>query len=128
MVSFDEIIDKANVKELIAMVVGLVGSRMADGLLSGYDAKTRDIIKVGGGLVATYFLNDMAGKYPGREELTALAGLAATAFAAAPIAGRISIQVARSTGMPIRVTGKSPSANPPQSVAATARKSAVVSI
>lgn len=103
MVSFDEIIDKANVKELIAIVLGMVGSRVIDGLAANVDSRTRDIAKFVGGEVATYFLNDMAEKNPDKAELLGLAGLVTTTIAATPIANRLSVTVAKYTGTPIKI-------------------------
>ena len=103
MVDIEEIVDKANVKEFVAIVAGLVGSKLADNVLVNMEPKQRDLVKVGAGLVGTYFMNDMAAKNPRYGEFLALGGLALTAFAAKPVADRVSVEVSKKVGMPIVV-------------------------
>jgi len=103
MVDIEEIIDKANVKEFLAVTVGLVGSKIADGLMVSMDAKQRDLIKVGVGLGGAFVANDFAEKSPKYGEILALGGLAATAFGAKPVADRVSVEVSKRTGTPIVV-------------------------
>lgn len=117
MVDIEEIVDKANVKEFVAIVAGLVGSKVADSVLANMDAKQRDLVKVGAGLVGTYLMNDMAAKNPKYGEFLALGGLAMTAFAAKPVADRVSLEVAKKVGMPVVVRAETHVIKPAPKVA-----------
>ena len=99
----EDIVDKLNIKELIAITAGMVGARMGDQLFAGIDPKYRDLAKVGVGLGATYVLNEMSERNPEYGELLALVGLATTTFAATPIANRITIEVSKAVGTPVVV-------------------------
>ena len=112
MVDLKELIDKINVKEFIAITAGLVGSKLVDVVAPNVDPKQRLLIKIGGGLAATYLLNDMAEKYPEYSEWAALAGLATTALAAKPVADRITVEVSKRVGAPVVVTANVEPAEP----------------
>lgn len=112
MVNFDEIIDKANVKEFIAIVGGLVASKVIDSAMAKFDPDKRDAIKALGALGVTYFINDMAEKQPDKAELLGLAGLLTTTVGAVPVANRVSLQVLKFTGSPIKIVASSSNPNP----------------
>ena len=126
MVDFSEILDKINGKEFIAITGGIVFSRIADNLMANMEPSKRDLVKVGGGLAATYLFNDMAEKNPENAEILGLLGLAATTVYATPVANRISIEVAKMTKAPVEVVAS----KVPQSASAgeRVRRASVASI
>ena len=137
----EEIVDRANVKEFITIAGGIVASKVIDSAMANFDTNKRDAIKALGALGATYFINDMAEKQPDKAELLGLAGLLTTTVGAVPVANRVSIEVAKFTGSPIKIHASSSNPNPrvasssntnPQPVIVSAsggsRRSAVASI
>lgn len=130
MVNIGELIDKANVKEYIAITGGLVLSRVVDAFTANMDAKQRDIAKAVGGLVATYLLNEMSERYPEYSEMLQLAGLATTAMGATPVANRISVQVSKFVGAPVVIAKQAEvkKESTPSPCAAKATKASVMSI
>ena len=101
-----DIVDKANLKEFIAIILGNVSGSAADSLLAGkLDSNQLLLAKTLGGLAATYGLNSYA-ETSGYPELLNLAGLATTAFAAHEPSKRVSIQVSKSLGKPVVVGSK----------------------
>lgn len=99
----EEILDKANVKEFIAIVGGNVGGKLLNNVIAKLEPKQRDIVKVAGGLIGAYVMNELAERNPDYAEYLSLAGLAFTAIAAQPVADRISLEVSKATGTPIVV-------------------------
>lgn len=108
MVSIEEIIDKANVKELIALVLGNTGARYLNNFLAGKitDANQRAVVNVLIGLGGSYVANELASKNPDYADIMALAGLAATAVAAQPISDRLTAEIAAATGKPVVVVSR----------------------
>ncbi len=112
MVSIEEIIDKANVKELIALVLGNVGARYLNNFLADKitDANQRAVVNVLIGLGGSYVANELASKNPDYAEIMTLAGLAATAVAAQPISDtisdRLTAEIAAATGKPVIVVSR----------------------
>jgi len=94
------VIDKLNVKEFVAIVAGLVASRMANSVLP---ADKKDIIKVGAGFAGSFVANELATRSPKYAVPISLVGLGLTAFAADPVADRVTIEVSKSVGAPIVV-------------------------
>jgi len=114
MVDIEEIISKANIKEFVAVTAGLVASKLSNNVLPIKDEKQRDLAKVAIGLGGAYIANELAERSPKYGEFAALAGLAATAFAADPVADRVTIEVSKNVGVPVVVR-----ANPPVRVVRT---------
>ena len=95
----DEILDKANVKEFIAIAAGLVGSNVVDKITANMDAKQRDLVKVAVGLAGAFAANEFAERNPDYAELLGLLGLGLTTVGAEPVANRIKIEVSKAAGV-----------------------------
>jgi hypothetical protein len=102
-----EIIDKANIKEFIAIIAGNIAGTAADSVLvNSLDSNQILAVKTLGGLAATYAINTYAEREPGYSELLGLAGLAATAFAAQEPSRRVSVEVSKKLGKPVVVASR----------------------
>jgi len=103
-----KIVDKANVKETVALVIGNTGARYVDNLVGSFiqDESQKTIAKVGLGLLGAYAFNELAERYPDYGEIFALAGLAASAVAAQPISDKLTAEIAAATGEPVVVVSK----------------------
>jgi len=103
-----KIVDKANVKETVALVIGNTGARYVDNLVGSFiqDENQKTIAKVGLGLLGAYAFNELAERYPDYGEIFALAGLAASAVAAQPISDKLTAEIAAATGEPVVVVSK----------------------
>lgn len=102
------IIEKANVKELVALTLGGTAGRFLNNALSKFitDENQKTVAKVAIGLVGAYVANDFAEKNPRYAEVLSLAGLAATAIAAQPIEERLTAEVSAATGTPVVVVAR----------------------
>jgi len=104
---FEELANKANVKEFVAIAGGMVASNFVRDFvtkrLPDVDPLLRDAGVALGALGLTYFINEQAVKSPERAELLGLIGLATTTLGAVPVANRVTIQVAKATSKPIVV-------------------------
>ena len=103
-----KIVDKANVKETVALVIGNTGAKYVDNLVGSFiqDESQKTIAKVGLGLLGAYAFNELAERYPDYGEIFALAGLAASAVAAQPISDKLTAEIAAATGEPVVVVSK----------------------
>ena len=103
-----KIVDKANVKETVALVIGNTGAKYVDNLVGSFiqDENQKTIAKVGLGLLGAYAFNELAERYPDYGEIFALAGLAASAVAAQPISDKLTAEIAAATGEPVVVVSK----------------------
>jgi len=103
-----KMVDKANVKETVAIVLGNTGARLADNLIERFiqDENQKTAAKVGLGLIGAYAFNELAEKYPDYGEIFALAGLAASAVAAQPISDRLTAEVSAAVGSPVLVVSR----------------------
>lgn len=108
------IIDKANVKELVALALGGTAGRFLNNAISKFitDENQKTLARVAIGLVGAYVANDFAEKNPRYAEVLSLAGLAATAIAAQPIEERLTAEVSAATGSPIKIVASSSNPNP----------------
>lgn len=121
--NFEDILDKANVKEFIAIVAGLVGENVIDKVTANMDEKQRDLVKVVVGLGGAFAMNELAERNPDYAELLGLAGLGLTALGAKPVAKRIEIQVSQAVGQPVVV--REPVAVSSSGIPSTPKKSVV---
>ena len=57
-----KMVDKANVKETVALVIGNTGARYADNLIGRFiqDENQKIVAKVGAGLIGAYVFNEHA--------------------------------------------------------------------
>lgn len=108
MVDVMGIIEKANVKELVALALGGTAGRFLNNAISKFitDENQKTLAKVAIGLVGAYVANDFAEKNPRYAEVLSLAGLAATAIAAQPISDRLTVEIAAATGEPVVVVSR----------------------
>lgn len=108
MVDVMGIIEKANVKELVALTLGGTAGRFLNNALSKFitDENQKTVAKVAIGLAGAYVANDFAEKNPRYAEVLSLAGLAATAIAAQPIEERLTAEVSAATGTPVVVVAR----------------------
>lgn len=94
-IRLDNLLESMNIKELISITAGLVGSQMITDATPNMDPKTRDLIKIGIGLGVPFIMNAIAEKGIGAgREIGAYVGLAASAIGADAIASRIKVSVA----------------------------------
>jgi len=127
MVDFEKMINKMNVKEVLAIVAGGTGGKFLDNALSNFitDTNQRAIAKVVVGLLGAYAMNELAERYTDYAEILALAGLGFSAVAAEPITERVTAEVASATNTPVVVVSKMVEAQgKPISVPAAAKPSA----
>jgi len=102
-----DVVDKANVKEFIAIIAGNVLGTAADSVLvNRLDDNQRLLVKTLGGLAATYGINRYAEGQPRYSELLGLAGLATTAMAAQEPSRRVSIEVSKKLGKPVVIASR----------------------
>lgn len=103
-----KMVDKANVKETVALVIGNTGARYADNLIGRFiqDENQKIVAKVGAGLIGAYVFNELAERYPDYSEIFALAGLTASAVAAQPISDKLTAEIAAATGEPVVVVSR----------------------
>ena len=103
----EDVIDKVNLKEFIAIFAGNVAGTAIDSISAGrLDSNQLLAVKTVGGFAATYLLNTYAERQPGYSELIGLAGLATTALAAQEPSRRVSIEVSKRLGKPVVVASK----------------------
>jgi len=110
MVDVKEIVDKMNVKEVIALVAGNTGGKYLNNVIGGLlkDENQRAVAKVAVGLLGSYAMNEIAERAPEYGEIAALAGLAFSAIAAQPISEKLTAEIAAATGTPIVVRAENP--------------------
>ena len=103
-----KVINKANIKETVVLVIGNTSARYADNLINRFiqDENQRAAAKVGIGLVGAYAFNELAERYPRYSEAFALAGLAMSAIAAQPISDKLTEEIAAATGTPLVVVSR----------------------
>lgn len=91
--TLEDLLDSMNIRELISITAGLVGSQIINDAVTTVDPKVRDLAKIGVGLVVPAIIG-MTGGRGGLAGIAPYVSLAATAIAADTIANRINISLA----------------------------------
>ena len=127
MVDVKEIVDKANIKEVVVLVLGDAGEIALDNVLSNFitDENQKTIAKVAIGLGGAYAMNELAESNRDWAEILALAGLGFSAIAAKPIAQRVAGGMAAAARAKPVVVKQSVSSSPKPVPANVGNKGAV---